>query len=132
MIYKISRGSVPTYTQGQELLIYFYSSLRVVDQADLPWVGSDGNCATSITEHTNDRAELEQWVDWDLMTERYWSDTQEDGDRMRRRMAELLVYNSSPLSSVLGIVVQNQAVAETVRQQVGSTLQVAVKPGWYY
>ncbi len=83
MMYKIWRGSVPTYTQGQETLIYFWTSLSKVDQANLPWVGSDGNCAASLTAHTNDWIELEQLVDWGLMRERYWFNTQEDGDRMR-------------------------------------------------
>lgn len=132
MMYKIWRGGVPTYTHGQEVLVYLWSSLSEVRRAGLPWVGSDGNCAVAVTQHTNNWAELEQLVDWDLMKEQYWNNTQDDGDRMRRRMAEILVHNSFPLGSVRGIVVHNQAVERVVRQLVDDAFQVAVRPGWYY
>jgi hypothetical protein len=37
------------------------------------------------------------------MGDRYWRNTDEDGDRKRRRAAEFLVYNFFPFSLVTGI-----------------------------
>ncbi|MCY7340293.1 MAG: DUF4433 domain-containing protein [Pseudonocardia sp.] len=132
MMFSISRGNVPTYTGGQGPLIYFWSHLAVVDQLDLQWVGSDGNCAHSLSAVTNDWIELESIVDWDVMTLKYWKDTPEDGDRMRRRMAELLVYRTFPLAAIAGIGAMSEEVAEVARSYTADRIPVQVRSDWYY
>jgi hypothetical protein len=64
MLYKIAKGSVPTFTGPQDELVYFVSTLRRIQSAGLRWVGSDGNCAAAVTTHCNDWATLERIVDW--------------------------------------------------------------------
>lgn len=132
MLYKIWRGGVATYQDGQEPLVYLVSSLRMVDQHGLPWVGSDGNFASPITEHVKEWARLEEVVDWPLMRQTYWNDTAEDGDRMRRRMAELLVHKSFPLECIEYIVVKSQSIADVARKHVSDKIPVQVRNSWYY
>jgi hypothetical protein len=132
MLYKIAKGSVPTFTGPQSELIYFVSTFRRVHAAGLRWFGSDGNCAAAVTTHCNDWATLEEIVDWPLMAEQWWNNTETDGDRMRRRMAELLVFERFPLSVLAGIVVMTDEMSTRAASHVGPTTTVRVRPGWYY
>src|SRR5882757_8731331 len=129
MLYKIWKGGVPTYQEGQEPLVYIVASLATVDAAALPWVGSDGNVAASMSEHTNDWARLESIVDWALMKEHIWRNTEDDGDRMRRRMAELLVNRIFPARCIEYLVVKSQHVADLAGSHVHGTIPVYIRPG---
>lgn len=71
MLYVISQGGVPTYSDGQEPLVYLWSHLSTVSSLDLNWVSSNGNCANSLSAQTNDWAELEESVDWAVMELKY-------------------------------------------------------------
>lgn len=135
MMLKIKSGQVPTYSGGQRPLIYFVSSVRRVADAGLAWVCSDGNCANSLTSFYDDLDSLEQNIDWAVMELRIWKDTADDPDRMRRRMAEFLVYEELPLDLVAGIGTFDDATADKVRDQFeqhGRVTHVATKRDWYY
>jgi hypothetical protein len=126
------QGGVPTYQEGQEPLVYLVSSLATVDAFDLPWIGSDGNIAASMSEHTNEWCRLEEIVDWALMRERVWKNSEDDGDRMRRRMAELLVKELFPDQCIEYLVAKSQDVADLARARIRDTISVYVRPNWYY
>lgn len=100
MMFNIHTGRVPGYNQGQGPLVYVWSYLSTVAEHGLRWVASDGNSAHSLSEFTNDWGRLASFVDWPIMHERMWHNTADDGDRMRRRMAEILVHQRFPLAAV--------------------------------
>jgi hypothetical protein len=130
-----ARGGVEQYREGrQDPLIHLVTTVDVVEGLGLPLVFSDGNCAKSITEVFDDLSHLDR-IDWPLMKERYWNDTASDGDRMRRRMAEFLVYDRVPWSAFLGVGTMTEEVADRVRNILaGFDLpgDVIVKRDWYY
>ncbi len=135
MMLKISSGGVPTYSGGQRPLIYFVTSVERVAEAGLTWVYSDGNCAKVVTNFYTDLDGLDENVDWAVMKLRIWKDTAEDGDRMRRRMAEFLVHEELPLSLLVGIGTYNDEIGQEVRRQFeehGRVTHVATKRDWYY
>jgi hypothetical protein len=139
MLFAISKGNVPEYQEGQDPLVYLVTDIESVLAAGRRWVFSDGNCANAITAYSDDLVEMaegpDSLVDWALMKERYWSDTLEDGDRMRRRMAEFLVHDSLPWSALRGIVVRTEEVSLRVQatlDSVGDRTPVRVKLDWYY
>jgi hypothetical protein len=64
-----------------------------------------------------------------------WNDTDIDGDRKRRRQAELLIVDSVPFTAVQQIGVMTESVAEQVRQALSSAVHqplVVVRQDWYY
>lgn len=66
---------------------------------------------------------------------RIWKNTAEDPDRMRRRMAEFLVYERVPISCLVGVAVRTQGMKEQVEGVLaarGVVLPVRVRPGWYF
>jgi ssDNA thymidine ADP-ribosyltransferase, DarT len=135
MLFKLAKGGVPTYTDGQDPLIYLVSTVEAVVKAGLPYLFSDGNCAAAVTQVFGDLTLLESMVDWAVMRARMWNDTAEDPDRMRRRMAEFLVHERVPLRCMAGFAVLTEQMRERVDETLtahGVTLPVRVRPSWYY
>lgn len=130
MMSAISKGQVPGYDDSHGL-VYIASSVAQVDAADLPWVCTDGNARAGITHFYNTREELEERTDWQIMREKYWRNTDEDGDRRRRRAAEFLVYNFFPLSLVTGIATHNQGVLNSIKACIPEGIITAIKPDFY-
>lgn len=135
MLYKLAKGGVPTYTDGQDPLIYLVSTVETVAWAGLQCLFSDGNCATAVTQVSGDLTQLDSMVDWELMRAQRWNNTADDGDRMRRRMAEFLVHERLPTSCVAGIAVRTDAMKEQVDAILaaqGVSLPVRARSGWYF
>jgi hypothetical protein len=130
MMSAISYGHVPRYTDSKNL-VYLVSSLAAVDTAGLSWVCTDGNARTATTQFFNSWTDLEEQTDWEVMHARYWANTESDGDRKRRRMAELLVLDYFPLELVSAIFVHNQRVAEKIRTSLPSQLEPQVDSDMY-
>ena len=130
MMSAISNGKVAGYTSNQDL-IYLVSSLDRVRAAGLRWACTDGNAATRLTEFFSTWSELESNTDWDIMKARYWADTQEDGQRKNRRMAEFLVRGFLPLDLVLGVAAKSERVASIIRPQLPTAMDVRVLPDYY-
>lgn len=104
MLLTLARGNVPTYSGGQDPLVYLVSSAEAVAACGQACLFSDGNCASPLTQFFGDLAPLSSAVDWELMTARMWANTPDDQDRMRRRMAEFLVHQRVPVSCVSLVV----------------------------
>lgn len=74
-------------------------------------------------------------IDWAIMKEKYWGDTDSDNDRKRRREAEFLVYKRFPWSCIQAIVVMTPQLAEEASMLIGSgehIPKVSVNISWYY
>jgi len=135
MLYVISKGQVPEYQEGQDPLVYLVTDIATVVAAGRPWVFSDGNCAGAITDYSTDLSAMATFVDWDVMKAHMWANTLEDGDRMRRRMAEFLVHEHLPWTCIREIGVRDDAVSQRVRSVLASLndqTPVRVRADWYY
>ncbi|WP_433390433.1 type II toxin-antitoxin system toxin DNA ADP-ribosyl transferase DarT [Micromonospora sp. KLBMP9576] len=140
MMYRIAKehenGRAGCYPGGDDPLVYLVSSIDRVHDAGLLWVASDGNCAASLTCFSRDLGDLAHLVDWPLMRERVWKDVPEDQDRMRRRMAELLVHQEFPLGLVAYYAVRTPARETQLRHVLRSAgiidAYVVVRDNWYY
>lgn len=135
MLLTIARGNVPTYSDGQDPLVYLVSSAEAVSARGPRCMFSDGNCASPLTQFFGDLALLGSVVDWELMTSRMWANTPDDQDRMRRRMAEFLVHQRVPISCASLIVVRHENMkrrVEAILAAHGTTIPVVVRPWWYF
>ncbi|MER6139291.1 DUF4433 domain-containing protein [Streptomyces sparsogenes] len=135
MLYKIFRGGVATYQDGQPPLVYLVTTVNDAVFTGRPYVFSDGNCAAEITRHFTDLDLMADVVDWRILRARHWANTADDGDRMRRRMAEFLIHETMPISALQGISTYDRDYAEQVQQslkEVNLTLPVSVRRDWYY
>lgn len=132
MLYAIAGGWVPGYSGGQvEVAHLVFSANELAGASD--FVITDGHAATSLSEQFDDFDRLDE-IDWGIMRETYWRDTDEDGDRKRRRQAEFLIFGSVPFQAIRQIGVMTDAVAAEVREALAGVadLPVVVRPDWYY
>lgn len=129
-------GIVGRYPDGDDPLVYLVTSMDRLVASGLEWVATDGNAAASVTQFTSSPEYLATMIDWPLLDAPYWNDTPDDLDRQRRRMAEVLVYQSCPVSLLHGCavrtVVRESQVAETLSTHSMSHLYLGVRPTWYY
>jgi hypothetical protein len=136
MLLNLKTGRVDGYTEGQEPLIYLVTTAQAIQQNNYGFVFSDGHGLTSLTSWYDDLVHLDK-VDWNIVKERYWADTREDGDRMRRKQAEFLVWQGLNWSMISGIGVLNAAMEQRVRHILSTfpqcnVPQVAIRPDLYY
>jgi hypothetical protein len=135
MLFKLWKGSVPNYTEGQEPLIYLVSSAEIVAASGARFVFSDGNCASKVTQVANDLTRIESVVDWEVMKAGMWANTADDPDRMRRRMAEFLVHERFPARWVHEIVVRSASMKRQVNgvlADYGVEIPVLARAHWYF
>jgi len=134
MLCAIHHGRVEGYIEGQIPVVHLVSSVRKVVEANLPFVFTEGQADMATTRYFENPKDLNE-IDWEIMKEKYWGDTDEDGDRSRRRKAEFLVHNKFPVHLISGIAVISEDIKKQVEQilvEVGTEMEVIVRRNWYY
>lgn len=136
MMLNLNTGRVQGYNEGQVPLIYLVSSVQTIEKNGAGFVFSDGHGLATFTDWYDDLKLLEN-VDWDIVYQRYWSDTLEDMDRQRRKQAEFLVHEFCNWNNIEEIAVINQSMktrAEDILQKFSTEFNkpVVIKREWYY
>ena len=67
MLYIISKGDVPTYSGGQDEIVYLVTSTEKVAQEGLRFVFTDRNAALGLARYGDDLQVLDDYLDWELM-----------------------------------------------------------------
>lgn len=78
---------------------------------------------------------LGTFVDFDLLCQRQWHNTDDDPNRQSRRAAEILVYGHVPFELVSYVCCYNTETMTRVRtllDPVGGVRKYVIKPGMYY
>ncbi len=135
MMFAIAHGRVPEYAEGSDPLVHLVTTVEELRGRSIGMVFTDGNAASAYSVLRNRESELEDLVDWDLMTKRYWADTPGDPDRRRRRMAECLAAGPVPFSAFHAVAVRTEDRAREVggiRRSIGAAIHVRIEPGWYF
>lgn len=134
MLYSIHMNRVEGYSGGQRPVIYMVSSVQAVEAKGLDFVFTDGHAIMFFSNFFNDISKLSV-IDWEIMQERYWADTEDDNDRCRRRQAEFLVFRFFPWNLIEEIVVYDEIIAQAVGNILrnGEVItELRVNREWYY
>jgi len=136
MLLQLKTGRVEGYDQGQQPLIYLVSSVQAVLESGASFVFSDGHGIAAYTDWYDNVVDLDK-VDWNMVNERYWSDTAEDPDRHRRKQAEFLIHISCDWGLIREIGVINDHVKQHVEKIIGRFPKalhrpVSIRREWYY
>lgn len=135
MLYKISKGGVEGVDPDQRLIVYLVSSTEAAVDAGVDVVFTDGNAAKLLSDFFDDLALLGQVVEWPLMATRSWHNTDEDGDRVRRRMAEFLVHQALPVERLIEIAVYGEPArrrATEILEEAGVEIPIVIRRDWYF
>jgi hypothetical protein len=134
MLYSNHKNNVAGYQGGQDGILYFVTNTETIRQSGRAFFFTNGHAVVEITEQYTDLDDLDN-LDWTMIRANYWKNTDEDGDRERRKQAEFLVHDFVPWSLIRGIAVRTQNVAEQVEALLEGQLHhppVEVKSAWYY
>lgn len=134
MLYVIHRGGVAGYAGGQEPVLHLFAKLDDVRKRGLSVTFTEGHAAIPFSRFFEDWRDLDK-IDWAVMQDRYWNNTDEDGDRKRRRQAEFLVHHFFPWDLIRGIGVRMEDTRLQVERLIARAPhrpEVHVVPGWYY
>lgn len=138
MMFSISKGNVPSYQGGTARLIYLVTSLDRLHGTGHEVVLSDRNAVYAYADfRVFDPADPidDDFIDWDLMGQRDWYNTDAEPQRKERRMAEALVHERVAWDVITSIGVQSEIVAAEVRAILAaarSSIPVNVRPTWYF
>lgn len=134
MLYSIYRKNVDGFSGKQSDIIYLVSSIEKIIEGQIPYVFTDGHAYEIISRFYNQISDLDK-VDWKIMGAAYWNNTEQDNDRMRRRMAEFLAFQFVPPSCILAIVVYNDQlknIVDSTQKKCSTNINTIIKPNWYY
>lgn len=132
MLCAIAFGKVEGVAQKD--MVHLRVSLERVLESKASWVFTDGHAAMQISHFSSAEADLNR-VDWPLMKEEQWANTEDDRDRSRRRQAEFLIHRFVPWDLVDGIGVfdeETRTKVEETTETVAHQPRVRVLRTWYY
>ena len=136
MLLNLKTGRVQGYNEGQEPIIYLKTSTQAIEASGTGFVFTNGHGLAALTDWYDALCHLDE-VDWNIVYERYWRDTNEDNDRQRRKQAEFLVHRFCDWSLVQEIGVINRRIHDIVTAHLDNfpgiqRPPVTVQPDWYY
>jgi hypothetical protein len=134
MLLKIKDGNGGVTRRPQSDIVYLLCSMSRVVSVCVDWCFTDGHAKTIITDFYNHTNDLDK-VDWDMVGQRYWSNNDDDYDRMRRKQAEFLVKYHVPANCIGAIATYNTAAKSTVDAiitKLGLNIPVREKKHFYY
>jgi hypothetical protein len=134
MMYAISRGNVPTYSEGTSPLVYLVADFDEVLAEGCQVVTTDRNAVLRYAKFFEGDSGIDDSIDWDLMGATWWNNTDEEPDRKEKRMAECLVHRSLPFSLIGEIHVRSAARKAQLVEALGVDYSemIRVTPRWYF
>lgn len=134
MLLNIKTGHRGITRRPQEEIIYICCSIQsILDKCEL-WCFTDGHAKNAITTFYNQINDLSH-VDLKLAGERYWHNTDEDFDKMRKKQAEFLVKFHVPPECISNIIVYNEDASKRVSKLVTEStnkIKVHISKNFYY
>jgi hypothetical protein len=138
MLYAITRGLVSAEAARTDQIVYLVSSTQSLRKAGLTVVASNRHAELDYAEMSDLDGDLDHdgFVDWPLMTARYWNNTPDDPDRKERRQAECLVHPYVPWQAIEGVATKTEQARSQVELVLGTVAvqpaRVAVRAEWYF
>lgn len=133
MLHNIYKGDVPDYIGTQNEIIYLVSAAEHIHALNIPFVFTDRHAYLQHKAVYNTLQDLSR-LNWGVIKDETWYKVY-TALRKELKQAEFLVYQHVPVNALLGIVCQNDQIANFVQaasHQANLNLQVIVKPEYYY
>ncbi len=134
MLLNIKTGHRGIIQRPQEEIIYICCNIQSIIERCSFWCFTDGHAKNAITTFYNHVVDLSH-VDLKLAGERYWYNTDEDFDKMRKKQAEFLVKFHVPADCISNIIVYNDAANKQVSELVTESnrdIKVHIAKNFYY
>lgn len=128
MLLNIKTGyrGIKKYPQSE--LVFLVCKISDIIENCPHWCFTDGHAKSSITQFHNNIEDL-SLLDWDTINLQFWSSTEDDWDRMRRKQAEFLVKKHVPVTCISQIIVLNseqEAKVKEIESRAGIDIPVVI------
>lgn len=133
MLLNIKSGRGVTQRRNEEIVI-LVSSLHRVRQLGLDYVFTNMHAYYQWCAFYKDPAHL-NLIDWSILQTRDFNRDINDPAKFERYQAEALVYRHCPIEALLGMICYDNQVEQQLKsclQQRNITMDVHVRPGWYF
>lgn len=134
MLYNIKTGYNGMRQTPMPEIVILVSSLHRVAELQIPFVFTDRHAYLQTAQFKTELRELDV-VDWGILAARDFQRVPNDPGKIERYQAEALIQRHVPVSALLGLVCHDSQREAQVRGQMsqqGVSLQVVVKPDWYF
>lgn len=122
-----------TYGGGQRSLVYLVSTLELVTLAGLDWCAYDGHPTDPLSVNLKNGADALTAFDGRVIRGRQFHNTLRDGDRKRRRSAEVLVAPCLPMQLITEVAVSSADVQREVEPALATcAATIRIRPQWYF
>lgn len=133
MMYAIKTGWNGVQRHAPQDIVILVSSLHRVAGLGLTWLFTDTHANNSVVTYFNNLTDLTR-LDWRILQARDFQRDPDDPGKFGRYQAEALVLGHCPVQGLSGIVCfdeQGRMSAQQAVNEVGASLQVIKRPGWY-
>ena len=136
MLLNIKTGHNGITKRPMSEIIIMVSSLPALASQKIPFVFTDRHAylQTATQNFFSDLARLDR-IAWDLLQNRDFKRDLYDPGKFERYQAEALVHRHLQVTSLSGIICHGDAQKVVLQDEIekrGQTLQIAVKPNWYF
>ena len=136
MLLNIKTGHNGITQRPMSEIVIMVSSLPALAAQKIPFVFTDRHAylQTATQNFFSDLARLDR-IAWDLLQNRDFKKDAYDPSKFERYQAEALVYRHLPVAALSGIICHGEAQKTALQAEIENrrqTLQVAVKPNWYF
>ena len=135
MLFNIVTGYGVEKVPQKDIVFLVCDALKIVN-AGIPYCFTDGNATKAISKFYNRLYGLRE-LDWPCIRATYWKNTEDDYDRVRKKMSEFLVKEHVPAELIREIIVNNPEAERRVTAMLGDSLpgckiKVDTKYEYYY
>ena len=134
MLYNIKTGYNGVTRRPNTEIAILVSSLPKLQEMGVRFVFTNGHAYMLETDYFSDLRDLDK-IDWTILQNRDFKRDPEDPGKVGRYQAEALAHRHVPVDALLGIACYDesaQAALEAEVQRRGLSLQVAVRPRFYF
>lgn len=136
MLLNIKTGYRGITRRPQSDIVYICCKFTSIKKYCPKWCFTDGHSKNVLTRFFNTEDNFNE-VDWSIVHEQYWHNTEDDFDRMRRKQAEFLVKDHVPVHCFDCIVVFNvekRNFVQGIIDEIGLDIKVKIDTGnkFYY
>lgn len=135
MLLNIATGYGVNLIPQRNIVFIVCDAIELINHG-IPFCFTDGNAAQSVTRFYNNLLLLNE-LDWNTIRAKIWKNTDDDYDRVRKKMSEFLLKDHIPACFIKHIIVRNtEAKAKVMKMLDGHSLDcsvmVDVKNEYYY
>ncbi|ASG19772.1 type II toxin-antitoxin system toxin DNA ADP-ribosyl transferase DarT [Nitrospirillum viridazoti] len=135
MLFNIKTGYNGIICRSNQEIAILVSSCQIMNSNGVSMLFTDRHAYTATATWSNNHADLQHMIDWDILNRHDFSRNDSYPDKMERYQAEALAHKHVPPDALLGIGCVSETVKPAIEasvQAASRALQVIVRPGWYF